>query len=152
MNKIWIPFFCIIASLCVSMTTMAQDFSSLQEKAKGAVKSKRPDLKLVRKEEKEKLVYYQYGAADDGISISIFYGGSMQEAAQKMKASLKLLSVGPGERQNGLGDEAYLSKSERCCFTTVRFRKGNVYIDLTAPSPTMAEDLARSLAQEIHKK
>ncbi len=135
-----------------SIVVMAQDFPALRNRAEDVIKSRRPDWKLVGKEEKTKQVIYQYGTIDDGVNISIFYGSSQEEAAEKMKATLKFLSVGPGKKIATLGDEAHLWQSARDGFAGIRFRKSNVYIDLVAPSVDLAEDLARSLVQFIQKK
>ena len=89
---------------------------------------------------------------DEGVRLLVFYATSPQEAAEKMKASLKFLPVGPGKKRTDFGDEAYFWKSGRGDFVVIRFRKSNVYIEVTAPSVAMAEDLAKSLAQEIRKK
>jgi hypothetical protein len=152
MKKILSPLLFISIMLCVSMVAMAQDFPSLREKAENVVKSRRPEWKLVRKEEKEKQVSYQYGTVDDGVNLRIFYGTSQEEAAEKMKASLKFLSVGPGKKRNDIGDEAYSWKSEGNGSAGIRFRKANVYIELAATSVAIVEDLARKLAELVPKK
>jgi hypothetical protein len=138
--------------LCASMVVMAQDFSSLREKAEKIVKSKNPHWKLVRKEERGKQVNYLFGPEKADVVLTVFYGASEQEAADQMIAAFKFLSVGPGKKRSDIGDEAYFWKDEINGFAGIRFRKANVYIDLSAPSLAMAEDLARSLAQEIPKK
>ena len=152
MKRTLSTFLFISTLLCVAMIAMGQDFPTLQVRAETAVKSKRPDIKLFRKEEKDKEVVYQWGPKDDGVGLLIFYGASHEEAAERMKATLKILSAGPGRKLTDLGDEAYFWKSGRGGFAGVRFRKSNVYIDLVAPSAAMAKDLAKSLAQEIQKK
>ena len=68
-----------------------------------------------------------------------------------MQLTLKFLAVGPGRKRDDLGDEAYSWKNERSGFAYVRFRKGNVYIDLAATSEELAEDLAKDLSQFIKK-
>ncbi len=139
-------------SLCASMVVMAQDFPSFREKAEKIVKTKNPNWKLVRKEERHKQVSYLWGPEKADVVLTIFYGASEQEAADKMKAGLKFLSVGPGKKRTDIGDEAYFWKDERTGFAGIRFRKANVYIDLSAPSLAMAENLAKSLAKQIAKK
>jgi len=139
-------------SLCASMVVMAQHVPSLPEKAESIVKSKNPHWKLVRKEERGKQVNLLLGPDKADVVLTIFHGATEQEAADRMKAVFKFLSVGPGKKRSDIGDEAYSWKSENSGFAGVRFRKANVYIDVSAPSLAMAEDLARSLAREIPKQ
>lgn len=84
--------------------------------------------------------------------LLVFFGGSEQEATDKMRFSLKILSMGAGERISDIGDEAYLAKNAVTGRGIIRFRKSNVYIDLAAPSVSLAKDLAKSLANLIHGK
>ena len=137
-------FFAAI-SLGVLILAMGQDFRFLKDKAEEAVKSRRPDWKIKSKHEKEKEVYYNWNNRQDGGSLIIFQGDSEQEAAERMQLTFKFLAVGPGKKRSDLGDEAYSWKDERSGFAYVRFRKGNVYIDLAATSEEMAEDLAKDL-------
>ena len=139
----------ISALQCASPVATAQDFSSLREGAENVVKSRRPGWKLVRKEERGKKASYVYGVAGDGLHLRIFRGGSREEAAEKMQASLKSLSSGPGRKRTDIGDEAYSWKNERDGSAGIRFRKANVYVDLVASSEEIAEDLAQSLTRLI---
>jgi hypothetical protein len=137
--------------VCGFIFVMGQDFKSLKDKAEEAVKSRRPDWKLKSKHEKEKEIYYNWNTRQDGGSLTIFQGDSEQEATERMQLTLKFLAVGPGKKRSDLGDEAYSWKDERSGFTYVRFRKGNVYVDLAATSEQMAEDLAKDLEKFIKK-
>jgi hypothetical protein len=140
-------------SLCGSISVMAQDLSSLLEKAENTVKTKNPSRELVsKKRETDKEVVYQWGSVKDGIRLLIFYGASEQEASEKMNFFIGHISVGPDKKLDGIGDEAYLWKSQDGGFGAIRFRKSNVFVDLVAPSVAMAEDLARSLADLIPGK
>jgi len=139
-------------SLCASMVVMAQNVPSLPEKAESIVKSKNPRWKLVRKEERGKQVNLLFGPSKADVVLTVFNGATPQEAADRMKAALKILSVGPGKQRSDIGDEAYFWKDESTGFAGIRFRKANVYIDVSAPSLAMAEDLAKSLAQGIPKQ
>ena len=51
-----------------------------------------------------------------------------------------------------IGDEAYLWKTEGNGFAGIRFRKANVYIDLSGSSVALVEDLARKLANHVQTK
>lgn len=139
-------------SLCASMVVMAQHVPSLPEKAENIVRAKNPHWKLVRKEERGKQVNLLFGPEKADIVLTIFHGATEQEAVNRMKDAFKLLSVGPGKQRPDIGDEAYFWTSENSSFAGIRFRKANFYIDVSAPSLAMAEDLAKSLAQEIPKK
>ena len=139
-------------SLCASMGGMAQHVPTLPEKAENIVKSKNPHWKIVRKEERGKQVNLLFGPDKADVVLMIFNGASEQEAVDKMKAAFKFLSVGPGKKRSDIGDEAYFWKAETTGFAGIRFRKANVYVDVSAPSLAMAEDLAKSLAQEITKQ
>lgn len=136
--------------LSVSVTVAAQDFESLLEKAKNTVTAKSPTLELVSKrQERENEVVYQWNSSAGGVRLLVFFGASEQEATEKMRFSLKILSMGAGERVSDIGDEAYLAKNDVTGRGIVRFRKSNVYIDLGAPSVSLAKDLAKSLANLI---
>lgn len=154
MKRILSTFVFLSFSLCASasMVVMAQDSSSLREKAQKIVKSKNPHWKLVRKEERGKQANYLFGPEKADVVLTVFYGASEQEAVNEMKAAFRFLSVGPGKKRSDIGDEAYFWQSEKSGFAGIRFRKANVYIDVSAPSLAMAEDIAKSLAQEIPKK
>lgn len=139
-------------SLCASMVVMAQNVPSLPEKAENIVKSKNPHWKIVRKEERGKQVNLLIGPDKADVLLMIFNGASEQEAVDRMKAAFKILSVGPGTQRSDIGDEAYFWKDERTGVAGIRFRKANVYIDVSASSLALAEDLAKGLAQEIPKQ
>ena len=139
--------------LSISVTVVAQDFASLLENAKVTVTTKDPSLKLVSKrQERENEVVYRWNSSEGGVRLLVFFGGSEQEATEKMRFSLKILSMGAGERISDIGDEAYLAKNAVTGRGIIRFRKSNVYIDLAAPSVSLAKDLAKSLANLIHGK
>lgn len=140
-------FLWLVPFLC--MDVMAQAFSDLQRKAMKAIEMKNPQLRLVRKEERGKQVFYQYAPKEEGVSLLIFSGTSRNKAVHRMRAAFKILSVGPGKKLADLGDEAYGWETPGGGFGGVRFRKANVYIDLVAPSSAQAEDLARELAKLI---
>jgi hypothetical protein len=139
-------------SLCASMVVMAQNVPSLPEKAESIVKSKNPHWKLVRKEERGKQVNLLFGPDKADVVLTVFTGATAQEAADRMNAAFKMLSVGPGKKRSDIGDEAYFWKDESTGFAGIRFRKANVYVDVSAPSLAIAEELAKSLAQEIPKQ
>lgn len=145
-------FLFIAISFCVSMEAMGQDFQSLREKVENSVKTKRPDWKLVHKGEEDKQAVYNWGSVREGIGITIFYGDSKQEAIQRMEFKNKIISVGPGKKRKGFGDEAYSWESSKGNFAGIRFRKANVYIEVTAPSLELAEELAKDISQKILKK
>ena len=137
----------------VPMTVMPQDMSSLRRRAEEIVKTKNPAWKLIRKQEREKEITYLWGPNDKAdVIVTVFYGASEQEAADRMKATLNRLSVGPGKERTDIGDEAYFSKTEINDSGVLRFRKANVYIEVIASSAKVAEELANSLAREIQKK
>lgn len=136
-------------SACVLILAMGQDVKSLKDKAENAVKSRRPDWTITRKDEKDKQVVYNWNTRQDGLRLLIFQGDSEQEAAERMQRTIKFLSVGPGRKRSDLGDEAYSWKNDH--FAGVRFRKGNVYVDLVASSEEMAEGLAKDLEKFIKK-
>ena len=64
----------------------------------------------------------------------------------------RTLSIGPGKELAGIGDEAYLWKTEGNGFAGIRFRKANVYIDLSGSSVAQVEDLAKELAHHVQTK
>lgn len=151
MIKIICSFLFIVCSFCTSMPLMGQNLESVRERANRAIKTRRPDLKLVRKEERNKEAFYNWGTANDGVSLFVFQGISRREAIDKMRATIKFLPAGPGKRRTDIGDEAYFWQDDSTGFAGFRFRKGNVFVDLVAPKD-MAEDLARDLAQFVKKQ
>ena len=143
--------FLMAASLCVLILAMGQDFVSLKDKAENAVKSRRPDWKIISKDEKDKEVVYNWNSTEEGVRLLIFEGASEQEAAQRMQATIRRLPGGPGKKRADIGDEAYSWTDEPKKFAGIRFRKGNVYVDLVATSEELAEDLAKEISQFIKK-
>lgn len=133
----------------VFVSAIGQDFTSLKDKAENAVKSRRPNWKMKSKRERDKEVYYNWNSREDGATLLIFQGESEQEAVERMALTIKFLAVGPGVKRSDLGDEAYSWKNAH--FAGVRFRKGNVYVDIAARSEELAENLAKDLSKFIQK-
>ena len=129
----------------------AQDMASLRQEAEETVKTKNPHWKLIRKYERDKRVTYLWGPEKADLMLTIFYGNSEQEATDEMRALIKRLPVGPGEKITGYGDEAYMWKSLTRSFAGIRFRKANVFVDLSGPSVAFVEDLAKKLADHVKK-
>ena len=152
MKRLMSALFFMAVSFCVLIPAMGQDLRSLKDKAEHAVKSRRPEWKIISKDEKDKEVVYNWNSTQDGVRLLIFEGASEQDATQRMQFTIKMLPAGPGKKRSGLGDEAYSWIDERKRFAGIRFRKGNVYIDLVASSEELAEDLAKDLSQFIKKK
>jgi hypothetical protein len=138
-------------SFYTSMAVVAQGFPSFMAKSKSIVEAKDSKLKLVVPEEKEKEASYIWsfglGPEVPGIRLYIVYGASKQEATGRMQSAINFLPAGPGPALKGLGDEAYISKGLRT--TSLRFRKSNVYVDVSAPSEEMAKDIAKKLADLV---
>lgn len=139
---------------CVPMTVIAQDMPSLRKRSEEIVKAMNPAWKVIRKQEREKEITYLWGRSDEkaDVIVTVFYGASRQEAADRMKATLERLSVGPGKERTDIGDEAYFSRTEANDSGVLRFRKANIYVEVIASSAKVAEDLAYSIAREIKKK
>ena len=137
-----------------SIMPMAQDRPSLISKIESAVNDEVPQYKLVRKRLSEKgnlkakNSYHQWGTPTDGVGLFVFELDSEEEAAQKMKISMNNLSVGPDRKLNGLGDEAYLWSAANG-YGSIQFRKGKVYVSLSATTAAMAERLAKRIAARI---
>lgn len=148
MNRLSLRVFFVLCLLCFCIPAMAQNFEDVRETADKFVRTKRPDLKLERKTEKDKQAVYVWGTPQDGVEVLFFRGNSQKEAVERMRATLKFLPVGPGKKRTDLGDEAYSWQAPASDFAGIRFRKGNVFIDLVAPKD-MVEDLARDLFKLI---
>lgn len=131
---------------------MGQDFTRLREKAEALIESKRPDLDLLFKSEEGTQVVYSWGTVSKGIGLVIYFGTSQKEAIERMELTNKILSAGPGKKRTGFGEEAYSTKDPKGNFARLRFRKANVYIEITAPTMAITEDLARNLLKEIPNK
>lgn len=130
---------------------VAQDMATFRQKAEETVKTKNPQWKLITKEARDKRVTYQWGNEKADVTLRIFYGDSEEEAAEEMKAFINRLSVGPGEKITGYGDEAYMWKLKNYGFAGIRFRKANVFVDLAGTSVALVEDLAKKLADHVKK-
>ena len=63
------------------------------------------------KQERDQQITYQWGLEKADVMVTIFYGASRADAAQKMSYAVSHISVGPDVKLKGLGDEAYLWKS-----------------------------------------
>jgi len=125
----------------------AQDMSSYRKNAEATVKAKNPAWKLITRQSRDKEITYQWGQEKADVTLKVFNGASAKEATDRMKRALDSLSVGPGEAISRFGDEAYLWKSEGNGFAGIRFRRGNVYIDISGPSVAIVEDIAKDLAK-----
>jgi hypothetical protein len=134
-------------------SAMGQVRGVLRQRVEDNIRAESPAWKVVHTQEKEKEVTNLYAVpnANAYVILTIFYGDSQQEAANRMKVALDRLSVGPGEKRNDIGDEAYVVKGNAPDhgFEAIRFRKGNVYVQITGPSPAVAEDLAKRILREI---
>lgn len=126
-----------------------QELSKLRDVAKATVEKQQPDWVRVSEREGENESRFSWKSGREGISVLIFIGKSGREAKERMDFTSNRLSVGPGKPRKDIGDEAYFWKDETSGMGGIRFRKGNVYIDINASSPAMAEDLAKRLVKEI---
>lgn len=81
-------------------------------------------LELVSKrQERDNEVVYQWNSSEGGVRLLVFFGRSEEEATKKMGFSLKILSVGTGERVSDIGDVAYLAKNDVAGRGIIRFSK-----------------------------
>ena len=155
----------LLSCLCLfasgSVIAIPQDGNSMRQQIQEIVKGKRPGAKLLRKHEKDpKEVTYVWGANDqqniansaDNVVVTLFYGGSKREAAERMKSAIDHLAAGPGRKRTDIGDEAYSWKSESSGYSGLRFRKANVYVELSGSSESLINELAQSIAELIPPK
>lgn len=149
MKNLSMVLFLVSVLLCFAISVVGQDMPSFRKNAEETVKAKNPAWKLITKQERDKEITYQWGNDKADVTLTIFYGTSQLEAIDRMKKALDSLSVGPGKELAGIGDEAYLWKTEGSGFAGIRFRKANVYIDLSGSSVALVEDLAKKLANHI---
>ena len=155
MKNLSSTLFPVVFLMFVFSAVMAQDLASVRQKAEETVKTKNPHWKVIRKYERDKRVTYLWGnegTEKADLRLMIFYGDSEQEAAEEMKALIKRLSVGPGDKITGYGDEAYMWEVKGYGFAGIRFRKANVFVDLSGTSKAVVEDLAKKLADHVKKK
>ena len=135
------------------MSVAAKDFPSLLGKIESSVKKKQPDWKLVRKDLKENEAIYQWESESESkkhrVRLHIFHATSEKEAAEEMRKSIFRISVGPDAKLKELGDEAYIWKGSNRGYGIIRFRKSNVYVDVGASSVTIAEMLAKLIADLV---
>jgi hypothetical protein len=142
------------------IAALAQEEDSIRQKVQETVKTKVHGVKLLRKHQKDpKEVVYVWGPeeqpavarAGGGLMVLVFNAGSKREAAERMRIAIDRLSMGPGEKRTDIGDEAYFSKNELSRSAALRFRKANVYIELSGPA-TVIEELAMSFTELIPEK
>lgn len=152
MKNLLMSLFLVSFLVCIASTVVSQDMPSLRKNAEDTVKAKNPAWRLLTKQERGKEITYQWGNNKADVTLTIFYGTSQQEAMDRMKRAVDSLSVGPAKQLADIGDEAYLWKTEGNGFAGIRFRKANVYIDLSGSSVALVEDLARKLANHVQTK
>jgi hypothetical protein len=133
----------------VVCTVQAQDFSSLVNQVEKVVAKVKPEWKLTKKDLREKEVIYLWESESKEAEIVLFYGASKQEAAEKMDTSISRISISPSARLENLGEKAWIWIGPPYGYTTIRFRKSNVYVDMTAPSEAKAKELAKRIADLI---
>ena len=73
------------------------------------------------------------------VEIRIFRFASEVGAQKELARSVRAASVSPAGSVEGLGDESYIWWDSASGFTSIRFRKANVMISLTATSRELAE-------------
>ncbi len=152
MKNLSSTIFLVVFLMFVVSAVMAQDMDSLRQTAEETVKTKSPQWKLISKDDRGKQIIYRWGKEKSDVILTMFYGDSEQEAAEEMKALINRLSVGPGEKITGYGDEAYMWEVKGYGYAGIRFRKANVFVDLAGPSRAYVEDLAKKLADHVKKK
>lgn len=144
-------FLILVTLLGTPAVGCAPDKDSFSAKARQIIEAQDPTLKLIRKEEKGNQVNYIWGQDNKGnVDLTIYYGDTEREAIVYTNRLLKLLSVGPGRKLEGLGEEAYINSNEQTGSAVIRFRKGNVFIQLSAPLAAI-NDLAERLANQVGK-
>lgn len=150
LKKLLLPMF--LGFLLSPASEMAgQNLSALGTKAEQLVKARRPSWKLLNKSEYERQTSFSWGTLDKGISVLLFVGNSPSEAAKEMAYKNDRISVGPGLRRKGLGDEAYSATEDRPGheFAIIRFRKKSTYIEVRGQSVKLVESVARDLERTI---
>ena len=144
----------LFVSLVASIPVAGQDLTSIAAKARSIVEAKDSKLKLVLRDERKREASYiwnfELGPEVPGIRLYIFQGASKQEAAERMQFVINLPPIPPRPAPEGPGDEAYISRGLRA--TSVQFRKSKVYVDVSAPSVEMAEDIAKKIAELVPGK
>ncbi|MCI0488179.1 MAG: hypothetical protein L0229_16450 [Blastocatellia bacterium] len=153
MKMIFLVF--LLVPLIGSMTVEAQEFSALQNKVLETVKREKPGWKLSRKDLTEREAVYQWDweseSGKQSVEIRLFYGASKKATEEKLKHAVEYISVGPNRKMTGLGDEAYVWDGKHSGYGIIKFRKSNVYVEITAPPLALAEQLARQVAEMISK-
>ena len=145
----------LLVLLIGPMSVEAQEFSALQRKVEDIIKREKPAWKLLHKDITERQVVYRWEweseSGKKGARILLIYASSRKEAEEQLRQGVEYISVGPDRKLTGLGDEAYLWIGANNRSGTIRFRKSNVFIDVSAPSVALAEQLAKQVADLISK-
>ncbi len=147
--KIFITATITMLAIFATVDCRSQDFDRLRDTARKFVMEMQPGSKLLLKDEREKEAVYSWSSPRGSIDLRIFYGESTDDAIKRMDYTSKSLSVGPGNPRADIGDEAYSSDGGRGRLWRIRFRKAAVYVEIGAPSRSLAMRVARHLEKKI---
>ena len=136
---------------------MTKKQTPVSDRIENAIKEKEPkfklDGKLLRNNQNEKYVLLGWQSGEDIVSTTTYELASPQEAEEMLRKSMNapmsvLIQI---TKLTHLGDEAYLSTSDysKAGQTSLRFRKGNYFIVMSASSQGLAKRFAKHMVTEI---
>jgi hypothetical protein len=149
--KIFVTLTLAILTIFATVDCRSQDFERFRDTARKSVMEMQPGSKLLLKDERKNESVYSWTSPRGTTSLLIFYGESTDDAVRRMDYTSKSLSLGPGKPRTDIGDEAYWSDGGRGRLWRIRFRKAAVYVEIGAPSLSLAMRIARDLEKKIMK-
>lgn len=81
--------------------------------------------------------------------VHIIATDSPEEAAATLHKRMDRISVGPTAKLKGIGDEAYIYISPNRDIGIVRFRKGNLFIVVSASKSAIAKKFSEDIAAAV---
>lgn len=150
---------CLILAMTVSNTiaVLSQErpsvFNPSLDKLHLALTAKEPGWKITKKELEGNRATYRWEMEEVGkAEIHIFTTGSVKEAAVALQARMDRVQVGPTAKLDGLGDEAYVWKDSNRDTGIIRFRKGNLLIEVNASKSAIAQKFSDYAAKALPEK
>lgn len=146
--------------LCVFATSMAvfsasqnsQDLSSLLAKIERSAKTNKPIWQLKVKDVNDQSGHYEWRLDKQYVTVSLRSSLSETEASELLKQAMRRVPVAPKSKLTGLGNEAYLYKSDGQDGSMILIRKANVFIQVNSSHLEPAQSFAKDISDLVQSK
>ena len=136
---------------------MTKKHIPVSDRIENAIKEKEPKFqlanKLLRNNQEQKYATLGWKSGEEIVSTITYELASPQEAEEMLRKSMNAPMSVPIQitKLTQLGDEAYMSTSDysKAGQTSLRFRKGNYFIVMSASSQGLAKRFAKHMVMEI---